>query len=332
MSGPTPRRRLIIHVGQHKTGSTYIQKRLLDDRERLATHGVLYPSKFIEIYGHHQIPAALMWNLDPAVMDQLSARIGAEFSSYPTLVLSSENFCLLTSERLALVRDRFEGWDITVVYFVRRLSGFWPSHWQELIKHGLDVCFDEYLIATMQPQRVLREYPDQLVQLQTLSDVFGYESLSMIAFDNAMTSGVDLYDLLLERIIDVPSSAAAHKKINASHMPGRTELIRAINMRFKEEHSKKSSSSLRLEYMRLFREIEAAPSFAQFLECFEAFAKDLRIGTDHIVVEAHERELSARFGPRVVNGHAGDCIFGPAGTGTTTRYGSRYWISCCRAG
>ena len=47
-------RQVIIHGGQHKTGSSFVQNTLFDNRDLLAQHGVLFPESGL----HHRSPAA----------------------------------------------------------------------------------------------------------------------------------------------------------------------------------------------------------------------------------------------------------------------------------
>ncbi len=326
MSAPANRKRLILHVGQHKTGSTYVQKRLIDDRARLATFGILYPAEYISMFGHHLIPDGLMWGMDQSVVDKLGETIAKSFSGSRTVILSSENFCLLKPEALTAIRNEFRGWDISVVYFVRRLSGFWPSHWQELIKHGLYLPFDEYMNKTLQADRDILEYPDQLVQLDMMADVFGYDSLSIIAYDNAMARGQDLYDLFLEKTVGIPMGAPAHRRINASYRPARTEMLRALNMRYADRTGKQAAAKLRDTYLHRGEEFETGAAYEKFCAVVEEWLQDLRLRPDHLAIAAHERALTARFGSRVVNRHRGDRIFPENGPEVVTRYASRYWI------
>lgn len=290
------RKRLILHVGQHKTGSTYLQKRIYDDRDRLASLGILYPVEFWSIFAHHALPAGLSWDLDQSVVDHLNRLIAADFASFPTVILSSENFCFLSPERLAIVRDAFAGWDISVIYYARRLSGFWPSHWQELVKHGHDNTFSEYMNATLQPTRSLRDYPDQIVQLGTFADVFGYDNLSVVAYDNAMDRGEDIYDLFLKHMLGVPAGAEASRQINASFKPARTEILRALNMRHMERGQHGKGSLVREKYMKNVKVFEDGDAFARFSEAFSNYTRTLSLSPDHVAIKAHERALVSSSG------------------------------------
>lgn len=46
-------RTLILPIGPHKTGTTYLQQQLCERRAELLESGVLYPEAFIHPFGHH---------------------------------------------------------------------------------------------------------------------------------------------------------------------------------------------------------------------------------------------------------------------------------------
>ncbi len=91
---------LILHIGLHKTGSTFLQRILSQDRERLKQHGILFPKTgFVSSVtnnqrgeatpGHAGIVAA-MRNDRAEVLDQLWQEIA--HSGCDRVLISAENF------------------------------------------------------------------------------------------------------------------------------------------------------------------------------------------------------------------------------------------------
>ena len=114
-------RRLILHIGHPKTGTTSIQTFLVTHRTALERHGVYVPrSGWIE-GAHHGLAENYfsVRRLPSQTSDHLFA-LERELTETqaPTVVLSSEAFIQENPARLAaLFRPRF---DVFIVYYVRR--------------------------------------------------------------------------------------------------------------------------------------------------------------------------------------------------------------------
>ena len=94
-----PTNNLVIHAGPHKTGTSYIQKKCVDNYELLKGSRVLYPKTGIRAYGHHEIPRAVSngaWR-----NSRLYSSFLEEIRDGEAIFLSSENFSMLDSK----------GWD-----------------------------------------------------------------------------------------------------------------------------------------------------------------------------------------------------------------------------
>lgn len=143
------RRRLYVHIGLQKTGTTYLQAAMLGNRDRIASQGLaLVPPTKKEAY---QLMLAVRERYQPGrdpdeVADALSvfeSRVAR--SSAPRMLLSQES---LSAARPAQVR-RFlaacEGVEVHVVLTVRDLARSVPSAWQQDIKAGRTFPYGGYL-------------------------------------------------------------------------------------------------------------------------------------------------------------------------------------------
>lgn len=79
--------RLVVHLGFHKTASTFLQQLLACNRERLAAHGVWYDAAAV-CGAHHPIANPLLSG-DPAPFAAMIAR--ARDAECRTILFSSEN-------------------------------------------------------------------------------------------------------------------------------------------------------------------------------------------------------------------------------------------------
>jgi hypothetical protein len=142
-----PRRRLFLHAGLHKTGTTAIQTALAASADRLRQDGLLYPSVGRPRMagaecGHHN----LAWELagdrrfDPAfgTLDEAFA----ECAAFPgDAILSSEDFESVLGSPRGLRRlagdRRLRGIDLVGVIYLRDQVSYAEALFCELLRHGM---------------------------------------------------------------------------------------------------------------------------------------------------------------------------------------------------
>lgn len=320
------RHRLIVHIGQHKTGSTYLQKRFFEDRERLKKLDILYPEDFFEIYGHHQIASLFRWRINVEGAQRLADVLANYGLDWPTVILSTENLCFLSRDAVTAFARTLEGWDVEIVYYLRRLTGFWPSHWQELIKHGSDITFDRYMMETLKVGRDESEFPDQTKQLRHFTEIFGAKNISIFCYDNILARGGDVYEDFLRELLEIPAGeSTGRKSVNSSFPPERVEMIRSLNMLSLEQIGAKPNLELRQAYMREHKTIEAEEPFARFSAAFRLHSKLYNLGVNDEAVQTHETLLLEEFGDRIVDKISADKIFLPSKP-VEIRYATRNWL------
>ncbi len=157
-------KKLILHIGFNKTGSTSIQQNLALNADRLRDRGILYPydpaAPYTQRWQHVPLAAALPGNrigwLSPkkaktkeAAWDSLSRVLAA--SACDTLILSSEGFGGMTMKepQIRWLQERFSGYDITVINYIRRQDDYLLSAYQQRIKAGGTARFDFKMHETM---------------------------------------------------------------------------------------------------------------------------------------------------------------------------------------
>ncbi len=144
----TRAKRLILHLGLHKTGTTYLQHHLTGHRAALLRHGILVPRSGFETMenpvragatpGHQGLVRALHRN-DPKPWRDLSREIVR--SGAQTVVLSCENmgFPILPEreEKIALLADRLGGFDrVELIVLARRADAYVESFFRERVSNG----------------------------------------------------------------------------------------------------------------------------------------------------------------------------------------------------
>lgn len=288
--------RLILHVGPHKTGSTALQRMLKDSREELAREGIVYPAAGLRTAGHHLV--VLHCQGCPVPFDPSEFR--AEISRSPVSVISSENFATAPEATLGIVRELFPDRPVEVFYYLRRLCDLWPSHWQELIKHGLTLSFAEYLMRLT----LGRDQPpwidaDQLTQLTRLARVFGRESLRIVGYDRVEDAGIDVgVDFQTAILGRVKADVMARTtRANPSLLLWQVELIRALNAIHHQRFGSSPNDALR-ERVLDHLDKESPTWLAEFRELV-AGAPRFDLNSENPCVDLLQRQVLDAFGDRI---------------------------------
>ena len=148
--------RLVLHIGSMKSGTSFIQNVLGDNKDRLAEQGVLFPGprwKFQvkavqDLIGHggpDQDP------IDPAgpwqsVVDEVSAWPG-------TAVISMEFLGPRNPQKIAQIKSSFPDTDVEAVLTARDLARNIPAMWLESMQNGSVIGWADYLDAVRTEDR-----------------------------------------------------------------------------------------------------------------------------------------------------------------------------------
>lgn len=152
--GAGARRRLFLHIGTHKTGTTSIQVALTRARDELATRGICYPNSGVSVtaqFGQHALAWAAVER--PTHLPRLDPREGAfdadhkarlwerlrveiESSGAHTAVISSEEFDVLSREEILAVGRELEMYDVTPVLFLRNIADLLESSYRTSVIAG----------------------------------------------------------------------------------------------------------------------------------------------------------------------------------------------------
>lgn len=141
-------RRVYLHVGSPKSGTTYLQRVLHHNREHLADHGVLVAGRT-----HVELVHAGFVIREDARLERLPERaagawdrIVQEVRAFPgeAAVISYELMAGARRRQARAAIDRFEGLEVHVVITTRDLGRAVPSAWQERLKFALDVPLGQW--------------------------------------------------------------------------------------------------------------------------------------------------------------------------------------------
>jgi hypothetical protein len=145
-------RRVYLHIGAPKTGTTYLQDRLALNAKSLSDHGVHFPTKSPLVSpGLFQFRAAL------DLLDQdWGGKAGHARGSWDslvrrvkrlngTVVISHEILAPATPAKIERAKQDLAGAELHIVYSARDLGRQLPAAWQESIKQGRKWSYARYL-------------------------------------------------------------------------------------------------------------------------------------------------------------------------------------------
>jgi hypothetical protein len=206
--------KLFLHIGPHKTGSTYIQKFFFDKQDHLLNIGVNYPNMgFGGQYGHHEAVEKVR-TLDQEALEAYLR----QFLCSDINFVSSENFDRLNRRDVEKLGKSLSKLDVRVIYYY--------SWWQEEVKHGSVLSFYEFVLPhTLRPFSSVIINP--AVVLDLYADVFGKNNITIVNYDRAVQSGSILHPIF--ELLGLEFEAPRNEFVNSSLKVEFVEIIRALN-------------------------------------------------------------------------------------------------------
>lgn len=187
---------IYLHIGMPKTGTTYLQKALFNNRDKLLENGYLYPicgikynaKEIVNRYCHNTLAHYLMGfeNKDNAlsqftVWEELTREIDS--INPKNVIISAEAFTsfeiFYQPETLAKIKSFLKEYEIKIVIYIRKQDEFLESSYCYMVKLGacsvgIKEVFNEY-------QYIFNYY--QI--LDNWADIFGYENIIVRRFEKS---------------------------------------------------------------------------------------------------------------------------------------------------
>lgn len=190
--------KVLLHLGAHKTGTTFIQEVMRKNSKLLLEQGVSYLGgrEAREGFTRDLIYPAVGLNKNinksrEALVGDARGYLRAAMSEGEDLLFSNENvlgFCNLkanagkiyprASEISSFLEDVFKGYDVQVVFFVRSYSDFIESTYIQKIKEGETFSFDDYIESTEVTAVSWQNC------LAALSNSFGKKSIKVVSYES----------------------------------------------------------------------------------------------------------------------------------------------------
>ena len=237
---PLPERARLFHVGIPKSGTTSLQMVASAGREALRDHGVLYPGrKFnhrLAVLGfmgrrwgwsNEAVPSRHHW-------DELMAEIEGD---HHRRVLFGHEFASEAKAETAVKFVESIGERCHVAITLRSPGEILPSAWQQYVKAGVPIPFDEWLKAVIAdpPDRSVtkgfHDRNDQAGVVQRWADAAGPDHVTVVVLDRKQP---ELLFGAFEQLLDLPTGILAQQELggfasNRGLTVPEVELFRAVN-------------------------------------------------------------------------------------------------------
>jgi hypothetical protein len=237
-------RRVLLHVGAPKTGTSFVQDILFTNREALRKRGILYAA---DRHDAHFLAALDLMELPWGGLEREAVgawdRLAAAVREWPeTAIISHEIFGTASRVQVARAMESLATADteIHVVFSARDLVRQIPAEWQENVKHRRTKTYGRFLENLEDPERSaqvaqwfwgVQEVPDVL---DRWGDSLPREQVHLVTVPRPGASPT----LLWERFAGVfgidPTEFTPAGKANASLGVPESTMIRRLNLRLND--------------------------------------------------------------------------------------------------
>jgi hypothetical protein len=152
---PSQARKVIVHVGAPKTGTSFLQDLLFTHREVLAEQGILYPA---DRFDAHFLAALDLMELQWGGLEKQAVgawdRLAEQVRGWTgTVVISHEILATASPAQVARAMESFGDCEVHVLVSARDLVRQIPAEWQENVKHRRVVGYRDFLDKITDPRR-----------------------------------------------------------------------------------------------------------------------------------------------------------------------------------
>jgi hypothetical protein len=220
-------KRVVLHIGTPKTGTTSVQWSFKQSREMLASLGILYPSAGLSAdpheFAHHPLVRAARKKII-APWNALLAEIAA--SPCDTVVVSSEEMTALDAKSIEFVRDALKGMDLSVVVYLREQVDYIESMYNQVIKTAKDTRTRERFLNDF----LATEAADYLQLLDRWTANLKPSKTAIRIYQASSLHNGDIIDDFCE-LLAVPAERMQRpaKKLNSGVNNKYLELLRQVN-------------------------------------------------------------------------------------------------------
>lgn len=226
-------RRVVLHVGSMKSGTSYLQSLMMTNRDLLAERGLRLPGRrwrdqvsgVADVLNRTRVARAPEDGAWQALVDEL-----ADWSG--TGLISMEFLGPIGLKRIERVVSAFPEGTVEVVVTARDLNRQVPAMWQETIKNGRSFTFDEYVGAVRShdgPGKSFWREQTIAAMCRRWSDVVGLDRVTLVTVPHPGAAPGELWRRFSEAVGVDGSDAVDPPRANESLGAASVEVLRRLN-------------------------------------------------------------------------------------------------------
>lgn len=227
---------VILHIGAHKTATTYIQNTLHNNQETLANKGIAY----IPLSEMRTGLTANLMNLDQKASETLSSILNAtSFQDFERLIISDENIiggfndivkynevAPYGAKRLARLKQVFKGYNLEVCFSIRKQDEYISSMYCEYLRSaGKYISFKEFIKGF---DFLAFRWTDLITKF---NNAVGNNALTVFSYDNFCENEKDIFEKLIGENADFLEEVT-DKKMRSSFSNKTIEIIDHLAIKF----------------------------------------------------------------------------------------------------
>jgi hypothetical protein len=308
-------RRLYVHIGAHRTGTTYLQNCFHMNASKFAQFGIDALSD-LAIWGqgqHNVALAYLGWALrdEPRGPEQYRRMFRERIrrSPLPSVLVSSEFFELFDAAAIRRFRTDIEGLETVVIYSVRNQPDYLKSFYSESFKHANTDEFETWL-----EERMHAALGDFYAITQRWAGELPAGMVRIVIYDNLLRAQANIFEFFAREVLSLPASASLQlprqSRINPSTDSGMHWLLREMNLR--PGRAESHVEGIGAKYLRMRRRLESAYSAlpSRSGEGKRSMRLDpLTVQAIEARFESSNAQLLREFGSCICNPTAGGRLF-----------------------
>ena len=218
-------RKLLLHIGAHRTATSSIQSFLHLNADALIDRGVLYP---FGVKRHlKQANAVFSGELPAAVLaETLVKRAESKGKPIDTVILSDEDICMRTD--LSVFKGLSSQFDIKVVFSLRRQDLWLESWYLQNIKWQWNRSLSHITLDEFMVRRAEFFWVDYHRYVGHLETVFGRDNVVLGVFERGQMPGGPVAAFCRMAGIGEIAGLTAAPHINSSHSALISEVMRCL--------------------------------------------------------------------------------------------------------
>jgi hypothetical protein len=300
---------LVLHVGPHKTATTWLQHNFYNNIKALQQAGWFYPQTGVRVrVAHHDISDRPDQVLDDrsAKVRELKRIVAKAAEKNLDILLSSEGFRNWRPEHLSKLQAIVAPHEMHIVYCVRDPASLLYSFWAQQVRTGTQLSFPEFSekqLAKPERSRIL----NPLIEIETLHAQPGAK-LTILLYDEIRQQKRDIFDVFVEDILKIPPLPHSEDARGNERQPlEMTEFMRLVLIRIGSWKEAADVNIGRVFHYMLPR--SKAKKIVTAVAAVEGAKRMASIDRNLPIFADVQRELLASYRPLMVPQPSGERLF-----------------------